>query len=61
MNGREVWYAIRNGNLYEISENDGYAFMRKGPERVEVLLCPVEEAKTAYPRELEKSLKEIGK
>jgi hypothetical protein len=60
MRGREVWYIIKDENLYEVSENDGATFMRKGPERIEVFLCSEQEAKTAYPNELAKALKEIG-
>lgn len=55
MNGREHWYVIRNGNLYKVTENDGYTFMRRGPERITTFLCTVEEAATAYPEELAKA------
>lgn len=48
----ERWYKVEEGNLYEIIENDGHAFMRKGAERMKILLCTVEEAVEAYPKEL---------
>jgi hypothetical protein len=55
MNGRERWYEIRDGDLYQVSENDGATFLRRGAERTTILLCTVEEATTAYPEELAKA------
>jgi hypothetical protein len=52
MSAREFWYTIENGNLYRISENDGHAYIRKGPQRIKILLSTVEEAQTAFPKEL---------
>lgn len=49
---RETWYEIRDGNLWKISENDGYAYLRQGVDRTEILLCTEEEAPHAYPEEL---------
>lgn len=57
MTGREVWYEIYNGDLYRVSENDGPRFMRKGPERISVLLCTVKEAQEILPEELAKAVK----
>lgn len=57
MNGREIWYETYNGNLYRVSENDGPRFMRKGPERISVLLCTIEEAQEIFPEELAKAMK----
>lgn len=55
---RETWYEIKDNELWQISENDGYAYMRKGAQRVEILLCTVEEATTAFPTELAKAIGE---
>ena len=49
---REKWYEVRDRNLWQVSENDGHAYMRNGPQRTEILLSTVEEAKTAFPKEL---------
>jgi len=49
---REKWYEVRGDSLWQISENDGHAYMRSGPQRIEILLSTVEEAKTAFPEEL---------
>jgi hypothetical protein len=40
----EKWYIIEDGNLYEIKENDGARYVRRGAERTKTLLCTVEEA-----------------
>jgi len=52
---RETWYYIKDGMLWEHSENDGYAFMRKGPERTDVALCNIEVAQQKYPNELKEA------
>jgi hypothetical protein len=57
MVSREVWYEIYNGDLYRVSENDGPRFMRRGPERISVLLCTVEEAQETLPEEFAKAVK----
>ena len=55
MSAREFWYTIENGNLYQISENDGHTYIRKGPQRIKILLSTVEEAQKAFPIELTKA------
>ena len=45
----EVWYKIMNGKVYRHTENDGYAFMRKGPMARDTLIATVEEAKAQWP------------
>lgn len=52
---RETWYVIKGDGLWQISENDGHAYMRRGAQRTEILLCTVEEAITAFPTELAKA------
>jgi hypothetical protein len=41
--------------LYKHIENDGYAFMRNGPEEKDLCLCSIEEAEVKYPTELNKA------
>lgn len=48
----EKWYRVDDENLYEVIENDGYDFLRRGAERTVILLCTVEEAVKAFPKEL---------
>ena len=55
MSAREFWYVIENDNLYRISENDGHAYIRKGPQRIKIFLSTVEEARKAFPVELAKA------
>ena len=55
MSAREFWYTIENGDLYRISENDGHSYIRKGPQRIKILLSTVEEARKAFPMELAKA------
>ena len=42
---REKWITIKNGNIVEHSENDSYAFMRKGFESDDRIIMSVEEAR----------------
>ena len=49
----DVTYYIENGMLYKCRENDGYTYMRHGPESEITALCPIEEAESRYP-EIEK-------
>lgn len=51
----EIWYFVKDGNLYQHFENDGYAALRHGIGVSNTLLCSVEEAKTKYPKELAES------
>ena len=53
----ERWYFIRDGQLWECTENDGWVFLRRGPEASERALCSVEEAETRYPRELARAIR----
>ena len=48
----ERWYFIRDGGLWEHTENDGIAFLRRGAESIDTRLCSIEEAATRYPAEL---------
>lgn len=54
----EVWYYIKDGMLWEHFENDGFAFMRRGPESKDVPLCKIEEAQEKYPNELKQAFVE---
>ena len=38
----EEWFYIKDDNVYYHGENDGFAFMRKGAEAVDILIGPVE-------------------
>jgi hypothetical protein len=42
---RETWMTIKNGNIVEHSENDGYAFMKKGFDEHDEIIMSVEEAR----------------
>ena len=42
---RETWITIKNGNIVEHSENDGYALMRKGFQHRDEIIMSVEEAR----------------
>ena len=42
---RESWTTIKNGNIVEHSENDGYALMRRGFEKHDEIIMSVEEAR----------------
>ena len=42
---RERWTTIKNGNIIEHSENDGYALMRRGFEHHDEIIMSVEEAR----------------
>jgi|TARA_R110002020_G_scaffold218606_1_gene426538 hypothetical protein len=42
---RERWTTIKNGNIVEHSENDGYALMRRGFEPHDEIIMSVEEAR----------------
>ena len=45
----EVWYKIKDGKVYKHTENDGYAFMRKGPMARDYYIGTIEEMKTKWP------------
>lgn len=55
MKSTETWFYIKNGMLYKHTENDGYAFMRNGPEEKDVCLGTVQDAAVKYPVELNKA------
>ena len=42
---RESWITIENGNIVRYSENDSYAFMRRGAEETTEIIMSVEEAR----------------
>jgi len=42
---RETWITIKNGNIVEHSENDGYALMKKGFNEHDEIIMSVEEAR----------------
>ena len=42
---RATWMTIKNGNIVEHSENDGYAFMKKGFDEHDEIIMSVEEAR----------------
>ena len=48
----EEWYFIKDGMLYRHTENDSYAFMRKGAQAHDEPLMTVEEAKIKCPGRL---------
>ena len=48
----EVWYFTNEGKLYEHTENDGYAFMKKGPNARNYYLGTIDEAKINHPGKL---------
>lgn len=52
---QDITYFIRDGNLWKCVENDGYSYLRNGPETVEYYMCTVEEAVTKYPEQLAKA------
>jgi hypothetical protein len=58
MGARERWYYIdENKMLHEVEENDGATFLRSGAERIDIVLCGLEEAKTKYPDQLRRALR----
>ena len=42
---RESWITIQKGYIVRHSENDGYAFMRKGAEETNEIIMSVKEAR----------------
>ena len=42
---RESWTTIKNGNIVQHSENDGYDLMRRGFEKHDEIIMSVEEAR----------------
>ena len=46
----EHWYYVKDNILYEHYENDGYALMRRGFEKHDYCLGPLEKAKTDHPQ-----------
>ena len=50
---RETWITIKNGNIVEHSENDGYALMRKGfQEHDEIIMSVCEESEYDWKKQL---------
>ena len=52
----ERTYYIYKGYLFQETENDGYTYMRRGPETSYKRLCTVEEAKKLYPFKLQHAI-----
>jgi hypothetical protein len=42
---RETWMTIKNGDIVQHSENDGYALMKKGFDEHDKIIMSVEEAR----------------
>lgn len=42
---RESWITIQNGNIVKHSENDGWSFVRRGPEESTKIIMSVKEAR----------------
>jgi len=42
---RESWTTIENGYIVKHSENDGWSFVRRGPEADKQIIISVKEAK----------------
>ena len=55
MSSKEKWYFVKKGILYKHTENDGWAFLKKGPQEEDELLMTVEEAKIKCPHRLEEA------
>ena len=53
----DVVYFVDKGHLFKDVENDGAAFLKRGPERYTEYLGTVEEAKIKYPQELARALR----
>lgn len=61
MGAREVYYYIDEVEmLHEVSENDGAAYMRKGPQRLDVTVCAAKDALKKYPYLKEKLERDLG-
>jgi hypothetical protein len=54
----DVTYYIENGMLYKSRENDGYTYLRHGPESEITALCPIEEAESRYPEIYERLMRQ---
>ena len=52
----EKWYFVKDNILYKHTENDGWAFLKKGPQAHDEALMTVEEAKIKCPDTLKKAL-----
>jgi hypothetical protein len=51
MRSTETWYYIKDNMLYKHIENDGYAYMRNGPEERDIPLCHISVATEFFPKE----------
>ena len=52
----EKWYFVKDNILYKHTENDGWAFLRKGAQAHDEPLMTVEESKLRCPDKLQKAL-----
>lgn len=48
----DTFYLVRDGHLYKHRENDGAAYLKRGPQEQITCLGTVEEAQIKYPNEL---------
>lgn len=58
---REKHYYIDENNMFHrTEENDGYAFMRKGAQRSDEILCEVKHLPVMYPHLVSKLNEILG-
>ena len=55
MTTTEKWYFVKEGILYKHTENDGWAFLKKGAQAHDEPLMTVEEAKVKCPHRLKEA------
>ena len=53
----DTTYYVKDGMLYKSVENDGGAFLRRGPEEHITCLGSVKDAETNYPDELKRAMR----
>jgi hypothetical protein len=53
----DTTYYVKDGMLYKSVENDGGAFLRRGPEEHTTCLGSVKDAETNYPDELKRAMR----
>jgi len=62
MGAREKWFFKEGDKIYQHSENDGWAYVRRGPEAADEYMGTVEELKdSTYWPLIVKDLPELGK
>tara|TARA_B100000212_G_scaffold288798_1_gene229940 strand:+ start:266 stop:463 length:198 start_codon:yes stop_codon:yes gene_type:complete len=55
MSSKEKWYYVKKGMLYKHVENDGWAFLKNGPQEEDIPMMTIEEALIKCPRRLEEA------